>query len=120
MNTKTFVRLAALAGLFGTASVGATTIPLCNDQIDVLKAQTAAAPFKNQKDEDGEVAKLMDAKLKLNVAKLADAKQKIADYVTKLNQVNAAGKLDDPTGQTYMTLSNGAAGVTSCIDNIGK
>ena len=43
-----------------------------------------------------------------------------ATYVTKLNQVNAAGKLDDPTGQTYMTLSNGAAGVTSCIDNIGK
>ena len=113
--------VAAIAVLFAvTATAGATTIPYCNDQIDVLQKQTASAPFKNQKDEDGEVAKLMDAKLKLNVAKLGDAKQKIADYVTKLNQVNSQGKFDDPTGQTYMTLSNGAVGVTSCIDNIGK
>jgi len=119
MNNK--VLAATVAVLFAAAApVSATTIPYCIDVIDVLRTQTAAAPFKNQKDEDGEVAKLMDAKLKLNVAKLGDAKQKIADYVTKLNQVNSQGKFDDTTGQTYMTLSNGAAGVTSCIDNIGK
>jgi hypothetical protein len=117
---KRYLAAASLMLLTSAASVGATTIPYCNDLIDVLKAQTSAAPFKNQKDEDGEVAKLMDAKMKLNVAKLRDAKQKVADYVTKLNQVNAAGKFDDPTGQTYMTLSNGATEVTSCIDNIGK
>jgi hypothetical protein len=102
------------------ASASATTISYCTDMIGVLRGQTISAEFKNFKDEAGELAKLDDAKLKLNVAKLADAKQKIADYVTKLNQVNAAGKIDDPTGQVYMTLSNGAAGVTSCIDNIGK
>ena len=102
------------------APASATTISYCTEMIGVLRGQTIAAEFKNPKDESGEVAKLDDSKLKLNVAKLADAKQKIADYVTKLNQVNAAGKLDDSTGQTYMTLSNGAAGVTSCIDDIGK
>jgi hypothetical protein len=112
--------LCSATALFAAAPACATTIPYCIEQIEILRGYTAAAPFKNQKDEDGELAKLMDAKLKLNVAKLRDAKQKIADYVTKLNQVNSAGKLDDPTGQTYMMLSNGAGEVTSCIDNIGK
>lgn len=97
-----------------------TSIPYCKEQIDVLKTQTIAAPFKNQKDEDGLVGKLKEASLKLDVAKLGDASQKISDYQTRLGQLNAQGKIDDKTGQTYSELSNGATAVQQCIGNIGK
>jgi hypothetical protein len=97
-----------------------TSIPFCKEQIELLKAQTVAAPFKNQKDEDGLVAKLKEASLKLDVAKLGDASQKVGDYQTRLGQLNAQGKIDDKTGQTYSELSNGATAVQQCIGSIGK
>lgn len=114
-----FLSLAVLAVLIAPPA-GATGISECNKLIDILKSQTLAAPFKNQKDEDGLIAKLKESSAKLDLAKLADASQKVADYQTRLGQLNAQGKIDDKTGQTYSELSNGATAVQQCIGNIGK
>ena len=109
--------LAAIAALTAAMPVGATDIKMCSAQIEALKTNTNAAPFKNAKDEEAEVGKLKDADLKLWVAKLPDAKQKILDYQAKLNQVNAQGKLEEPS-YWYNLLSNGANTVIGCIDQI--
>jgi hypothetical protein len=109
--------LAAIAAVAIAMPAGATDIKMCSAQISALKDNTAAAPFKNAKDESAEIGKLKEADLKLYVAKLADAKQKMLDYQAKLNQVNAAGKLEDPN-TWYNLLSNGATAVISCIDQI--
>lgn len=109
--------LTAIAALTVAMPVGATDIRMCSEQIEALKTHTSAAPFKNAKDEAAELGKLKDADLKLWVAKLADAKQKILDYQAKLNQVNAQGKLEEPS-YWYNLLSNGANSVIGCIDQI--
>jgi hypothetical protein len=120
IKTAGTIAAAMTGALLITAPVGATTIPECKGQIAILQTQTASSPFKNQKDEDGLVAKLMEGSAKLDVAKLQDASQKVGDYLTKLNQLNTQGKIEDKTGQTYSELSNGANGVQYCIGNIGK
>ena len=117
MKRADIVGLAAIAALSVGAPAGATDIKMCSAQIEALKSNTAAAPFKNAKDEAAEIGKLKDADLKLWVAKLADAKQKMLDYQAKLSQVNAQGKLEDPN-YWYNLLSNDATGVINCIDQI--
>lgn len=105
-----------------TTAAGSTTIPECKGQIAILQTQTTAftPTFKNDKDVNGLIVKLMEASAKLDVAKLQDASQKTGDYLTKLNQLNSQGKIEDKTGQTYSELSNGANDVQHCIGNIGK
>lgn len=117
MQRAGLLGIAAVAALTIAMPVSATDIRMCSAQIEALKTNTEAAPFKNAKDEAAELGKLKDADLKLWVAKLADAKQKMLDYQAKLNQVNAQGKLEDPN-YWYNLLSNGAAGVIGCIDQI--
>lgn len=114
---KNGIGILAVALLLAVAPARATDIKMCSAQIEALKSNTAAAPFKNAKDEAAELGKLKEADLKLWVAKLTDAKQKMLDYQAKLNQVNAQGKLEDPN-YWYNLLSNGANSVIGCIDQI--
>lgn len=117
MKRCLLLQLAAVAAVAVALPVGATDIKMCSAQIAALAVNTEAAPFKNSKDELAELGKLKEADLKLYVAKLTDAKQKMLDYQAKLNQVNTAGKLEDPN-YWYNLLSNGATGVINCIDQI--
>lgn len=113
------VVLAALAALLIGSPASATYVSTCRIQIDTLIVSTKGSPVKD-KDEAALIAKLSEANLKLDAAKFSDAKQKVSDYLFKLNQLNSQGKIDDKTGQTYSELSGAANEILKCITDIGS
>lgn len=117
--------LGALAGaslMVVAGAASATTITECKGLISTLQTQTAAAEFVGrnaQKDQDGLVGKLMEASNKLDVAKLADAAQKVGNYRDKVNTLCASGKIAPNSDPSCAALLDGANGALACIANIG-
>ena len=101
--------------VIGTATVASE----CQAQIDALIALTQAAPItsKNpERDITGLVKILSDAKSVLSIGKNADAVKKLTDYVVKVEQLEAAGRLD---GAYADQLVGGANNAIACINAIG-
>lgn len=109
-----------LAGslLIASGLASATTITECKTRIGTLQMQTAGAEFTGRnaaKDESALIAKLGEASSKLDVAKLADASQKVGQYRDKLGTLKVTPESPVSIGE----LLDGANEVLSCIGSIG-
>jgi hypothetical protein len=101
--------------LIGTATVATE----CQVQIDALMTLTQAAPItsKNaERDRAGLVKILSDASALLTSSKNADAVKKLTDYVVKVEQLEAAGRLDSASADQLVA---GADNAIACINAIG-
>ena len=100
--------------------VSTTTVSSdCQGLITALIAQTQTSPVttKNRdRDINGLVKILSDANALLGAGKNADAAVKLANYVTKVEQLAAAGNLDTASADGLIAEANAAI---TCINAIG-
>jgi hypothetical protein len=109
--------LFAFALLVAAPLANATTVSEVQTMVASLKAKTTGVAISGKqaesKDRPGLTAKLDEAALKVDQAKFCDAIQKLNDFKVKVNQLIAAGKINqDPTlgttGQELLTDADGA------------
>jgi hypothetical protein len=106
---------AARFEVVGTATVASD----CQVQIDALVEQTKSAPITTrnpERDLSGLVKILSDAKALLDVGKNSDAAVKLANYITKVEQLAAGGKLDAASADQLIAGANDSI---ACINMIG-
>ena len=99
----------------GTATVASE----CQAKIGALADLTEAAPItsKNpERDRAGLVKILSDANALLSVGKNADAVKKLTDFILKVEQLKAAGRLDAASADRLIADANDAI---ACINAIG-
>jgi hypothetical protein len=112
--------------LLGAVSTAwATTVTECQQLIANLKAQSQVVTLtsKNaEKDRAGLIAKLDAASLALDRAKFCDAIQKLNDFTAKVNQLVAAGHInqDSAAGVTGTELLADADSAIDCINDLQK
>lgn len=114
-----FVFLFALVMAFAAPAAKATTISECEAQLDVLALQVQGVELTGRnadKDLAGLAGKVADAKLKLGQGKFADAFYKLDDFIDKLNQLLAAGKI---SRSSFDELYQGATAAKVCISSLG-
>jgi cell division protein FtsX len=119
----------ALAMLVTAPMAFATTVSEAQAMISSLKDKTTTVAISGKsaetKDRPGLVGKLNEAALKVDQAKFCDAIQKLNDFKVKVNQLIAAGKINqDPalgtTGQELLTDADAAiAGITDLVTQSG-
>jgi hypothetical protein len=97
------------------ASASAATAAECSAQIDQLRGAVATASFTNEKDRTTANAKLVAAQQKLTLGKNDDAIQKLVDFRTRIEQLNAAGKLG--AGDVAGLLA-GANSAIACVQSL--
>ena len=91
----------------------------CQAQITALRQATETATFVGQnaeKTRTGLLGKLDAASADLTVGKNTDAIQKLTDFRTKVEQLNAQGKIAPANAATLIT---GADNAILCIQSIG-
>ncbi len=113
----------AFAMLVAAPFVNAETISECQTIIANLKVktETVAITGKNaDKDRAGLTLKLNEATLKADQAKFCDSIQKLNDFKVRVNQLIAAGKINqDPAlGTTGQELLADADAATTCLNNL--
>src|SRR3954447_1201189 len=118
-------RLVLLAGLLLVgaiampASASAATVSDCQALIAKTQADTAAATTFSGKNAEFDRAnlqgKLTEASAKLNVGKFADAIQKLSDFKSKINQLQAAGKLGSEDANLLLQDADAAI---ACIQTL--
>src|SRR3954447_18637652 len=118
-------RLVLLAGLLLVgaiampASASAATVSDCQALIAQTQADTAAATTFSGRNAEFDRANLIDklnnATAKLNVGEFADAIQKLEDFKTKINQLQAAGKLGAEDANRLLADANAAI---ACIQTL--
>ena len=69
-----------------------------------------------EKDRAGLESKLSAAAVKVNQVKLADAVQKLNDFVAKVQQLAAAGRISATDAQRLITEANN---IIACINSLG-
>jgi hypothetical protein len=114
--------LSLLAGCGGTeadlsASAQALDLTPCFGLVTTLENETLAVQFASAKDQTFLIGKLDAATQKLQLAKTADAVQKLTDYTTKIQQLVAGAKISPSLDGTItpQTLLDGAAAAIACI-----
>lgn len=119
-ETSSPTDVAARGARFEIAAM--TSASECETRITTLLARTedpTRTPIvgKNAvKDRAGLVGKLNEALTALDKGKNADAVQKLSDYIAKVDQLAAAGKLDAAIAGE---LKTDAQATIDCIDMIG-
>jgi opacity protein-like surface antigen len=122
MKKFAFAALAAVA--FAAVVAHATTVSECQAIIAGLKTKTASVVIAGKqaemKDRPGMIGKLDEASLKLDQAKFCDAIQKLNDFKVKVNQLAAAGKLnqDPAAGTTGQELLADADAAIACVNDL--
>lgn len=112
--------LAACGGTeadFTASTAQALDMTPCLDLIATLKTETGLAQYASSKDLTSLVGKLDAATEKLQLAKPADAVQKLGDYATRIQQLVAGAKILPSIDGTVtaQTLLDGAATAIACI-----
>ena len=114
-----------VVALLVTAStpVWATTVSECQAMIAGLESETQQVAITGRnadKDRDALVGKLDAAALKLDQAKFCDAIQKLDDYKARVNQLIAAGRInqDPDAGVTAGQLLTDADAAINCINQL--
>lgn len=124
MKKSAFAALAAAVVMFAAVVAHATTVSECQAIIAGLKTKTAAVAISGKsaetKDRPGMIGKLNEANLKLDQAKFCDAIQKLNDFKVKVNQLAAAGRINqDPTaGTTGQEMLADADAAIACINDL--
>ena len=113
----------ALAVLVSAPFAAAQTISECQSIIANLKTKTQSVAITGKnadKDRSGLVLKLDEATLKIDQAKFCDAVQKLNDFKVKVNQLVAAGKInqDPAAGTTGQELLTDADAAITCINGL--
>lgn len=110
--------LLAIAG-FATAA-NAATVEECQAKIDALAAQTASADFLGRnadRDRAGLLGQLDGATTKLAEGKFGDTIQKVTEFRTTVEGLNAAAKTKiDPDDAA--TLIAGANDTIACVSSL--
>lgn len=112
------IALLAITGVVTAAN--ATTTEDCQAKIDALKVQTASAELFGQNAEmnrTGLLGKLDEATTKLAEGKLADAIQKLTDFRTTVEELNAAAK-PKVNPDDAVALIAGADDAIACINSL--
>ena len=120
--------LFAVAVMFSAAVVNADTVSECQTRINTLKADTLAVAISGKqadKDRAGLTDKLNNAAFALDSAKFCDSIQKLNDFKVKVNQLIAAGKINqnptDASGNALVTgtqLLSEADAAINCINGL--
>ena len=120
--------LFAVAMMFSAMVANADTVSECQARIATLKADTLAVTITGKsadKDRAGLVEKLNNASFALDSAKFCDSIQKLNDFKVKVNQLIAAGKINqNPTDAAGNTLVTGtqllaeADAAINCINDL--
>ncbi|MDQ3804279.1 MAG: hypothetical protein M3416_10660 [Acidobacteriota bacterium] len=123
LKKSAFAALAAAAVMFAAVVAHATTVSECQAIIAGLKTKTQAVVITGksaEKDRTGLVQKLDNAALELDRAKFCDAIQKLNDFKVKVNQLAAAGRInqDPAAGPTGQELLADAAAAIACINDL--
>ena len=113
----------AVAMLVATPVAFATTVSEVQAMITNLKARTESVVITGKsadKDRAGLVGKLNEASLKVDQAKFCDAVVKVNDFKNKVNQLIAAGKINqDPTvGTTGQDLLTDADAIIAALNQL--
>jgi hypothetical protein len=122
MKKFAFAAIAAVA--FAAVVAHATTVSECQAIIAGLKTKTASVAISGKqaetKDRPGMTIKLDEASLKLDQAKFCDSIQKLNDFKVKVNQLAAAGKLnqDPAAGVTAQELLTDADAAIACVGDL--
>ena len=120
--------LCAVALMFSAAVVNADTVSECQARIATLRADTLAVALTGKqadKERASLVEKLDNASFALDSAKFCDSIQKLNDFKVKVNQLIAAGKINqtptDAAGNTLVTgtqLLAEADAAINCINGL--
>jgi hypothetical protein len=114
MKRKSFAAMLVVLALFVAAPLAhATTVTEVQAMIASLKTKTEGVVITGksaEKDLNGLVGKLNEASLKVNQAKFCDAIVKLNDFKARVNQLIAAGRInqDPAAGTTGQDLLNDA------------
>jgi hypothetical protein len=114
----------ALVMFVAVPFVQATTITEVQAMLTSLKTKTTNVIITGKsaetKDRPGLIGKLNEASLKVDQAKFCDAIAKLNDFKVKVNQLIAAGKINqDPTaGTTGQELLNDADATIAAINEL--
>lgn len=113
----------ALAMLFAAPLVNAQTVSECQTIIANLKTKSQTVEIAGKqadKDRATLILKLDEATLKTNQAKFCDSIQKLNDFKAKVNQLIAAGKINqDPNaGTTGQELLADADAAITCLNGL--
>jgi hypothetical protein len=114
MKRKPFAAMLVVLALFVAAPLAhATTVTEVQAMIASLKTKTEGVVITGksaEKDLNGLVGKLNEASLKVNQAKFCDAIVKLNDFKARVNQLIAAGRInqDPAAGTTGQDLLNDA------------
>lgn len=119
--------LFAVAVLFSSAVANATTVSECQTLIANLKAETQAVAITGKsadKDRAGLIGKVDNATFSLDQAKFCDSIQKLNDFKVKVNQLIAAGKINqnptDAAGNPLVTGTQLLADADAAINCINQ
>ena len=89
--------LSALLMLMATASAQAQTAGSCQEEFTVLRSHTETVPLtggKVEKERAGLVKLVNDAETLASIGKTSDAVKKLGDFTVKVDQLEAAGRID--------------------------
>ncbi len=123
-SMKKFALAVLAAVAFAAVATYATTVSECQAIIAGLKTKTETVAISGKqaetKDRPGLILKLNEAALKLDQAKFCDAVAKLNDYKTKVNQLIAAGRInqDPAAGTTGQELISDADAAITCVNNL--
>lgn len=107
--------IALLAGVSAAGTLNAQTVSPCQGQFSVLRADTAAAPItggKVDKERAGLLKLIDDAQALAALGKRADAVTKLRDFLVKVDQLEAAGRL---SAESATLLRSDAAATIACL-----
>ena len=124
MKKVSFAAIFFALALFVAAPLAqATTITEVQAMITRLKTKTTSVLITGksaEKDRAGLVAKLDEASLKVDQAKFCDAIAKLNDFKARVNQLIAAGKInqDPAAGTTGTELLNDADAIIAALNEL--
>ncbi len=125
MTKKSALATLLFGAVLAAASVAiASTFEECQAIINGLKAKTQTVVITGKgaetKDRPGLIQKLDQASLELSRAKFCDAIMKLNDYKAKVNELIAAGRINqDPNvGVTAQELLTDADSAITCINQL--
>lgn len=124
MKRKSFAAVLMLVALFVAAPLAqATTVTEVQAMIASLKTKTEPVLITGKqadKDRGTLLGKLNEASLKVDQAKFCDAVVKLNDFKVKVNQLIAAGKInqDPAAGTTGQELLNDADATIAALNEL--
>ena len=111
------IALAALASASGAAAAPAAAAATCQEQFDVLEADTTSVAIttgKADKERAGLLKLAEDAEALAALGKTSDATKKLLDFEVKVDQLAAAGRI---SAESASLLRGDAEAAIACLQS---